>query len=300
MKIYVVWHPWGDRWFGVIAQAMCGSLTTLGHEVVPIHAESLSTLNDLPPGTALVVAPHVYGYRPESLNFTYRKSLHTAGWCLEQTPYIGFENAAVNDVYEASLRYINRFDTMFTESDAKTDYLKWRAQCNAKTLNMGWHELFDLKVTPKKKIYDAYMLGVRTPRREKILQEAHQAGLRIYVNGHAGIFDPAEKAMITSITKVGLNVHNNDNLYFEKPRIIQDYMSNGLMVVSEDIRYPESLVNGVHLTMVPHDQVVVELQRVLTQSDQYREDFANRALEHLKTNYTMLQSAEHFVKTMER
>jgi hypothetical protein len=250
MRIAVTYAPQLSPWFSDVAIATHKAFNDIGHQADLIPSASLETFYHTHHELIFVIAPHGYQETATRAEVQYSKSPKKlyACWDLEQTPLNHLVNDKTLNRFERTLDYFHIYDFFFTESDARTNYFKQRGY-KAHTLNFGYHPHYTKQVQDFNKEYDIFFVGIMFPRRSLILYQLKDAGVTLYPAQNNNFFDPNLKAEAVKKSKVCLNIHHNDMPYFEKPRIIQDIMSNGGFCITEDIAYPEGFVSGRHFIM---------------------------------------------------
>lgn len=295
-NIVITLAPHVRRWFQDIAIAAARSLKELGHKCNVVASNKIDGFNSEAYDTVIVLAPHAYTELNMSLNFIKSPDKVYVGWCMEQTPFIDKTCESMSKNWQRALKYIDKFDFFFTESDVKTQYILNTGR-QAFTASLGYHPHFtmynkELENAPKQ--YDVFFVGAMYPRRTQIIQRLKELGLKIYP-ATSDFFDPIVKANAVKICKVGLNIHHNEIGYFEKPRIIQDYMSNKTMVVTETVDNAEDMVNKKHWVMESHDNLAETVKTWCTKPNSEREKIVDNAFEFIRTRYTMVDSMRNIV-----
>jgi hypothetical protein len=128
--------------------------------------------------------------------------------------------------------------------------------------------------------FDLLFLGSTSPRRESFI--SHNAALFNRYNSNivitriekprfsdtAGFFANHERNRLLRSCKILVNIHANDNTYFEWLRVIMA-IANRCLVISETSDYIEPLVNGQHV-------IVTELDKIADQCEYYLEHESER------------------------
>jgi hypothetical protein len=139
--------------------------------------------------------------------------------------------------------------------------------------------------------FDLLFLGSNSPKRELFLSQ--NAALFNHHNSNivitrlekpkfshtAGFFANHSRNRLLHSCKILVNVHANDNTYFEWLRVLMA-IANGCLVISETSDYIEPLVNGRHL-------IVTDLDDIATQCDYY--------LEHESERLAIVNEAYEFI-----
>jgi hypothetical protein len=159
---------------------------------------------------------------------------------------------------------------------------------------LGYATCFEAGIDPKKppdRTFDILFLGSNSLKRENFL--SHNADLFNRHNSNiiitrlekpkfsntAGFFANHQRNRLLRSCKILVNIHANDNTYFEWLRIIMA-LANGCLVISETSEYIEPLINGKHL-------VITELDDIAAQCDYY--------LEHDSERLAIVNAAYQFI-----
>jgi hypothetical protein len=159
---------------------------------------------------------------------------------------------------------------------------------------LGYASCFEAGIDPHNlpdRTVDILFLGSHSPKRELFL--SHNAALFNHYKSNIvitrlekpkfshtrGFFADHERNRLLRTCKILVNVHANDNTYFEWLRVIMA-IANGCLVISETSDYIEPLVNGKHL-------IITELDDIATQCEYY--------LEHESERLAIVNEAYKFV-----
>jgi hypothetical protein len=138
---------------------------------------------------------------------------------------------------------------------------------------------------------DLLFLSSISPKRERFL--SHNADFFNRHNSHivlprpktskfshtAGFLTKPDRNRLLRSCKILVNVHANDNTYFEWLRVIMA-IANGCLVISETSDHIEPLISGKHL-------IIAELDDIIAQCDYY--------LEHESERLKIVDSAYEFI-----
>jgi len=301
-NIVITFAPHVRRWFQDIAIAAARSLKELGKSCNVIACNKIDDFNKDPYDTIIVLAPHAYTQLNLNPTFAKMPDKKYIAWCMEQTPHANESCPIMDRNWQRTLTYIDKYDYFFTESEVKTEFINSQGH-KAFTASIGYHEHFNLfekefhKDQDHKKNYDVFFLGAMYPRRSKIINELKELGLKIYPST-GNMFDPIVKTHAAKRCKVGLNIHHNDVQYFEKPRIIQDYMSNFIPVITETIANPEGFKNNEHFVMAPHEKLAKSVFEWCNKPQSALDALAVNAHEYISNCYTMTNFMRHMVATV--
>jgi hypothetical protein len=159
---------------------------------------------------------------------------------------------------------------------------------------LGYASCFEAGIDPNNlpdRTFDILFLGSISRKRELFLSQ--NAALFNHYNSNIvitrlekpkfshtkGFFANHERNCLLRSCKILVNVHANDNTYFEWLRVIMA-ISNGCLVISETSDYIEPLVNGKHL-------IISELDDIAAQCEYY--------LEHESERLTIVNEAYEFI-----
>jgi Glycosyl transferases group 1 len=99
----------------------------------------------------------------------------------------------------------------------------------------------------------------------------------------AGFFANQERNRLLRSGKILINVHANDNTYFEWLRVIMA-IANGCLVISETSDYIEPLVNGKHLIITDLDDIAAQCEYYLEHESE-RQAIINEAYEFVTQEF---------------
>jgi Glycosyl transferases group 1 len=148
---------------------------------------------------------------------------------------------------------------------------------------LGYASCFEAGIDPDNlpdRRLDLLFLGSHSPKRELFL--SHNATLFNHYTSNivltrlekpkfsntAGFFANHDRNRLLRSCKILVNIHANDNTYFEWLRVIMA-MANGCLVISETSDYIEPLINGKHL-------IITNLDDIAAQCEYYLEHEAER------------------------
>jgi Glycosyl transferases group 1 len=159
---------------------------------------------------------------------------------------------------------------------------------------LGYATCFEAGIDPDhppNRPFDLLFLGSNSPKRELFL--SHNAALFNRHNSNivitrlekprfshtAGYFANHDRNRLLRSCKILVNVHANDNTYFEWLRVVMA-IANGCLVISETSDYIKPLINGKHL-------IITELEDIAAQCDYY--------LEHEEERLKIVNEAYKFI-----
>jgi len=148
---------------------------------------------------------------------------------------------------------------------------------------LGYATCFEAGIDPHNlpdRTFDILFLGSNSPKRERFLSQnadlfnRHNSNIVITrlekpkFSHTAGFFANHDRNRLLRSCKILVNIHANDNTYFEWLRVVMA-IANGCLVISESSDYIEPLINGKHL-------IVAELDDIAAQCDYYLEHESER------------------------
>lgn len=169
-------------------------------------------------------------------------------------------------------------------------------KCGISTLHapLGYATCFEAGIDPHNppdRTFDLLFLGSISPKRERFISQNADLFNRYNSNivitrlekpkfSHTvGFFANHDRNRLLRSCKVLVNIHANDNTYFEWLRVMMA-IANGCLVISETSDYIEPLVNGKHL-------IIAELDNIADQCDYY--------LEHEEERLKIVSEAYEFI-----
>jgi Glycosyl transferases group 1 len=159
---------------------------------------------------------------------------------------------------------------------------------------LGYASCFEAGIDPHQTLdrnYDLLFLGSNSPKRERFLSQnaalfnRHNSNIVITrlekpkFHHTAGFFANHDRNRLLRSCKILVNIHANDNTYFEWLRVVMA-IANGCLVISETSDYVEPLINGKHL-------IITDLENIEDQCDYY--------LEHDEERETIVSTAYEFI-----
>jgi hypothetical protein len=159
---------------------------------------------------------------------------------------------------------------------------------------LGYASCFEAGIDPQnlpERTFDLLFLGSISDKRSLFLSQnaalLNQYNSNIVITrldkpkfSHtAGFFANYDRNRLLRSCKILVNVHANDNTYFEWLRVMMA-IANGCLVISETSDYIEPLVNGKHL-------IVTELDNIAAQCEYY--------LEHESERLKIVNAAYEFI-----
>jgi hypothetical protein len=142
---------------------------------------------------------------------------------------------------------------------------------------LGYASCFEAGIDPAhppERQFDLLFLGSISPKREMFL--SRNAALFNHYNSNivitrlekpkfsntAGFFANHDRNRLLRSCKILVNIHANDNTYFEWLRVMMA-IANGCFVISETSDYIEPLVNGQHLIITDLDDIAAQCEYYL-------------------------------------
>jgi hypothetical protein len=158
--------------------------------------------------------------------------------------------------------------------------------------------------------YDLLFLGSNSPKRERFL--SHNAALfnRHHSNivitrlekpkfsNTAGFFANHQRNRLLRSCKILVNVHANDNTYFEWLRVVMA-IANGCLVISETSDYIEPLINGKHLIITDLDNIPAQCDYYLEHAEE-RDAIAHAAYEFMTQEFTTGKLCKALIHKLEQ
>jgi len=250
-SIAIVANTSFKQWFEdlILTTQVCIKDTGIGCDVVYTH--DINSLFNSKYDAIVVYGPH---------NFTIPFRRHPqkiyVALDYEQTPLETHTCLEAEQKFQQLIKYYKQYNFLFTENESKNKYLK-KHGIEAEIFDIGFHPIQTslLLDKPCKKIYDVIMFGGMSYRRNELYTKLRSAGLKCY-DPVKKIFNIQQRANLILKSKVCLNVHFYNMMYFEKPRIICQYFANKGFVISEALSDLEGLVDGQHLVITPYNKLV--------------------------------------------
>ena len=253
-RVYVSEH--GNVFMREIAEHLVEALTTQGRPAELVTAE-LPSAGD--PLDHLVVAPHeFFALFPAPEADRLRAAAHAVSINTEQpgTPF-----------FDTAVRYAQLGPAVLDISVFSLDALR-RLGLRAVHLPLGYVASLDRwqRNTSAERTIDLAVLGGRTPRREAFIGAAGaqlwewRTDLRLFSwhrparAGQASFSVGDDKYERLAQTRILLNVHRNDEPYFEWARVVEA-IANGCVVATETSVGIEPLVAGTHVLVAPLDSL---------------------------------------------
>lgn len=159
---------------------------------------------------------------------------------------------------------------------------------------LGYATCFEAGIDPHNppdRTFDILFLGSNSPKRERFLSQNADLFNRYNSNivitrlekpkffHTAGFFANHDRNRLLRSCKILVNIHANDNTYFEWLRVVMA-IANGCLVISETSDYIEPLINGKHL-------IITELDDIAAQCNYY--------LEHESERLAIVNEAYEFI-----
>ncbi|MBW4513929.1 MAG: glycosyltransferase [Timaviella obliquedivisa GSE-PSE-MK23-08B] len=159
---------------------------------------------------------------------------------------------------------------------------------------LGYATCFEAGIDPKNlpdRTFDLLFLGSNSPKRERFLSQNADLFNRYNSNivitrlekpkfhHTAGFFANHDRNRLLRSCKILVNIHANDNTYFEWLRVVMA-IANGCLVISETSDYIEPLINNKHL-------IITEIDDIAAQCDYY--------LEHESERLAIVNKAYEFI-----
>ena len=299
MNIVVTYPIHAFRWFEEIAIAVNKTFNELGHKSDVIASRQLEYFNGKPYDVVFVLAAHEYIQKGSAFFNKDKKKVYSM-WELEQIPHYDSTCKIMKEKWIQAQKYIDLYDIVLTESECKTKFLINKGY-NAHTVPIGYHPHFtNIHSRQNNKNLDIFFTGIMFDRRKAILDALSSKGCKVFRPPLLhNFFDPKQKAEVISRSKVCINIHHNECNAFEKPRIIQDYMSNCAFVISEKIDHPEHFVNGKHWIMTDYNNLVDVTMYWLNKSQRERDLIAKNAFGYIRSKYSMHIFLQEFIEIAE-
>jgi hypothetical protein len=148
---------------------------------------------------------------------------------------------------------------------------------------LGYATCFEAGIDPHHppdRTFDLLFLGSNSSKRERFLSQntdlfnRHNSNIIITrlekpkFSHTAGFFANHDRNRLLRSGKILVNIHANDNTYFEWLRVVMA-IANGCLVISETSDHIEPLINGKHL-------IITELDDIAAQCDYYLEHESER------------------------
>lgn len=217
--------------------ALVDALTLQG-----INAKAFEEITlDWHPDVVLVIAPDTY---KDNLRLLKDKTFLSCAICTEQmhSRDVGYKIRGMSMTLNA-LNISQYFDIIFDWSISNCKIMsKWHPR-----VVYFPHSYFDaLNITENMAIERKYDLcfigyaGINQDRRYKILSYLSKR-YSVYTKTHDIWND--EKRLALSSSKIYLNLHQDQGLIMESPRLY-DYFANRCFVLSEPIKYPDPFIVG--------------------------------------------------------
>jgi Glycosyl transferases group 1 len=163
---------------------------------------------------------------------------------------------------------------------------------------LGYASCFEAGIDPNnlpERKFDLLFLGSISPKRELFL--SRNAVLFNRYNSNivitrlekpkfsqtAGFFANHKRNQLLRSCKILVNIHANDNTYFEWLRVIMA-IANGCLVISETSDYIEPLINGKHLIVTELDDIADRCEYYLTHESE-RLRIVNEAYEFVTQEF---------------
>lgn len=239
-----------------------------------------------------ILSINTHDYLEKDRGFFLEKPKYTRmmTYNLEQTP-IKNQNS-----YWAAMRlnevgyYGPYFDYIVSESYCKSEDIQ-NMGFNILHLNIPYHPSIDLNVNHKvdEKEYDVFFVGCGSERRQQLINRIQEEGMTVAPATMPMSLGRHYKSEMVRKSRVCLNVHFSEMEYFEKPRILYDYMINKGVVVSEKILYPECFEHLKHIFMVKYPNIIPMLVLLL---NKYNED----TLKIGEMGYNQFKQEHHYSK----
>jgi hypothetical protein len=163
---------------------------------------------------------------------------------------------------------------------------------------LGYASCFEAGIDPHNppdRTFDLLFLGSISPKRELFLSQ--NAALFNHYKSNIvitrlekpkfshtkGFFANHDRNRLLRSCKILVNVHANDNTYFEWLRVIMA-IANGCLVISETSDYVEPLINGKHLVLTELDDIAAQCEYYLEHESE-RLKIVNQAYEFVTQEF---------------
>jgi hypothetical protein len=276
-------------------------------KVVPTLAELHALLVSGRYSHAFLFNLHDYLSAPEGFSLPRVISTRIYGFTLEQTPIQGgTSNWAVMRL--SQVVYYSRFcDGVVVESECKRAALE-KVGIPTITMELPFSPILEKKPHRRKPesnlLYDGVMLGSISERRKETILDLTEHG---FVFPPMNLLDKSDmledKIKLIYPSSLGLNIHFSEMMYFEKPRILYDYMARGIPVVTELIMWPAPFKHGVDFIMASPLALASEILRMkeklrTPEGKEELQTMADSAYETFKTHYHYSKTIPEFINKL--
>ena len=244
-----------------VATALYNSFLDMNVDVMLQPMPDLNALNNAAMSNSyshiISVNSHDYLEREHKFFMDKPRVTKLISYNLEQTPIDGQNSAWATMRLSELGQYGMYFDYIATESSCKMTDVK-NLGLRTLHLDLPYHPCLDLNIEPNinDKQYDVIFIGCGSGRRQALLDQLTKEGLKIAPTPMPIACQKEFKSNMVNRSKICLNVHYSDMEYFEKPRIMYDYMMNKGVIVSEKIMFPEKFKHIENIFMSKYVNLV--------------------------------------------
>jgi len=223
--VCIVYHKCIEQYFSDIAFAVHNSFIELDYssEIKCLDTDDL-VINGF--DIVFVVGMHAF----------HKKTINN-----ERTKYIGweFEQIAGNNSWNRHKFYcfnlsVNIFDVIFVDVISKIEFLK-NIKKKVVYLPLCYSKDFNYNLNPTVKDIDVLFYGTLNRRRLEILNKIEKKHKVVCIDANNNFVKNEVRANLVSRSKICLNVHFSNELYFEQHRIIKDVICNNGLVLTEQL-----------------------------------------------------------------
>lgn len=276
------------QYFKEICEALNQSLQDLGF---------ISSINDyfdynekIDADIVIMVGPH---YRFVASNH-FRRCAPKAKWIwlnTEQFNILGSNERT--DLYTTKYTGVeNHFNYIIDINQEQSTH--WANKgIESSFLRIGYHPSFENKYKTSNE-FDVLFFGSITPRREHVIDQINRSGINLLVlDDHFG--DKRDNFIARS--KIVLNIHCDENDYWESFRNEALVISKNKLLISESSIYAYPLESEVHYVARPLDEIIYAIKFYLSRED-YMNSVAFSGYNYLKRSLRFTNSLSSCLEKM--